>query len=400
MDIRSLEPFWVLQNSFITSYPSLTEDITTSVVIIGAGITGALIAHTLIEAGYDVTLVDKRDVCHGSTAASTAMLQYEVDVPLYTLIDKVGITNAVTSYKQCDVAIDTLEAIVSEINSNCDFRKKESVLFTTEKKEVPSLRKEYEARCNHGFEVSWLDKNAIQGLGVHNGQAGIKSTAGAVINPYIFAQDLLLYAVKKGLKVFDKTEIKDRNQKGDNMVLTTRTGNVIKTSHVIHCTGYESVETLPKDTVTLISTYAIASEVFADLPSPFKNMILWDTADPYHYYRGTEDGRIIMGGGDTPFKNAKARDSLLAKKEKQLVKTFQKTFPAIPFIKDYSWAGTFGETKDGLPYMGKPDPNRNEHYILGFGGNGITFSVMGRDVIIPSIEGRPHPFLEYYKFDR
>ena len=107
-----------------------------------------------------------------------------------------------------------------------------------------------------------------------------------------------------------------------------------------------------------------------------------------------------MGGGDRDFKNAKRRDALLPKKEKELTKSFKKCFPEIDFIADYSWAGTFGETKDGLPYFGKPKPEDNEHYILGFGGNGITFSVMGMEAVVHSINKTPHPYLEYYKFDR
>jgi len=107
-----------------------------------------------------------------------------------------------------------------------------------------------------------------------------------------------------------------------------------------------------------------------------------------------------MGGGDEKFKNAKARNNLLPKKEKTLTKASNDTFGGIPFILDYSWAGTFGETKDGLPYIGKPDATKNEHYVLGFGGNGITFSVMGMQAIGASLEGKPHPFLEYYKFGR
>jgi glycine/D-amino acid oxidase-like deaminating enzyme len=107
-----------------------------------------------------------------------------------------------------------------------------------------------------------------------------------------------------------------------------------------------------------------------------------------------------MGGGDEDFKDPQKRDKLLPKKEQFLLKKFQKKFPKINFKIDYSWAGTFGETKDGLPYFGKPNPDNNEHYILGFGGNGITFSVIGMNSILASLENIKHPDLEYYKFGR
>ena len=60
----------------------------------------------------------------------------------------------------------------------------------------------------------------------------------------------------------------------------------------------------------------------------------------------------------------------------------------------------FGETKDGLPYFGKPDPDKNEHYVLGFGGNGITFSVIAMNSILDSINNKKNKDLEYYKFKR
>lgn len=107
-----------------------------------------------------------------------------------------------------------------------------------------------------------------------------------------------------------------------------------------------------------------------------------------------------MGGGDEEFKDSKKRDKLLPKKEQYLLKQFQKKFPKINFKIDYSWAGTFGETKDGLPYFGKPNPEKNEHYVLGFGGNGITFSVIGMNSIVDSIHNNKNQDLEYYRFGR
>ncbi|PKA84248.1 glycine/D-amino acid oxidase-like deaminating enzyme [Ulvibacter sp. MAR_2010_11] len=400
MNLRSKEPFWLIKDALINSYPSLRENLNTPIIVIGGGITGALISHKLIEDGYKVVLIDRRDVCSGSTAASTAMLQYEVDVPLHQLIEQVGNTNAVASYQNCEKAIWELECIVKTIKSDCDFERKNSVYFTTGKRDVSFLEHEFQARKAHGFEVKWLNESRIKKLGITQGLAAIESKSGAVMNPYKFTQDLLLYNFKKGLKIYDRTEIVKRKSKDEKIVLTTDTGIEIIASHVIHCTGFESVETLSKDIVDLKSTYALISEAYESLPKAFESNIFWDTSSPYLYFRATQDNRIIIGGEDEDFKNATARNKLIPKKEKKLQQLFHKTFRDIEFRMDYSWAGTFGETKDGLPYIGKPDISVNEHYILGFGGNGITFSVMARDAIIASIESNPHPYLEYYKFDR
>ncbi|MAB37897.1 MAG: FAD-dependent oxidoreductase [Aequorivita sp.] len=399
MDVRSNEPFWLIKNSLPQSYPSLKNDISSEVLIIGAGITGALMAYKLINEEKKVVMVDRRDVCNGSTAASTSMLQYEIDVPLHKLIEQVGLTCAVSSYQNCEKAITDLKKIIKEIKADCGFQEKYSVYFASSKNDISFLKDEFEARKNHGFKVKWLTKDEVEKLGL-KAYAAIESKSGAVMDVYKLANALLEYCAAKGLEIYDRTEIEKIKSKHEKLIAETKNGFNIEIHDVVHCTGYESTETVGENIVELKSTFALASEAFDKIPKGFIKRIYWNTDAPYLYFRSTDDGRIVMGGGDREFKNAARRDALLPKKEKELVKSFKKCFPNIPFTLDYSWAGTFGETKDSLPYFGKPDPKKNEHYILGFGGNGITFSVMGMDAIVHSINKTPHPYLEYYKFNR
>ena len=399
MDIRSNEPYSLIKNALTQSYPSLKKSISSEILIIGAGITGALIAYKLLQEGKKIVMVDKRDVCNGSTAASTSMLQYEIDVPLHQLIEQVGLTTAVSSYQNCEKAIKELKVIVDQIKSDCGFKYQKSIYFTSTKKDIPFLKNEFEARKSHGFKVKWLSKEDLSKLGL-KAYAAIESASGARMDVYKCTNDLLEYNNSKGVDIYDRTEIEHIKESNNKIIAKTKAGFTIEADSVIHCTGYESIETVNKNIVNLKSTFALASEAYDTIPKAFKNTMYWNTDSPYLYFRSTDDGRIMMGGGDRDFKNAKRRDALLPRKEKELSKAFTKCFPDIPFVADYSWAGTFGETKDGLPYFGKADSNSKEHYILGFGGNGITFSVMGMEAIIHSLSNTPHPYLEYYKFDR
>ena len=95
MDLRSGHPFWLLKNGILANYPALEHDETCDVAIIGGGITGALVAHRLVQEGVNTVLLDKRDIGTGSTAASTSLLQYEIDTELAELISRVGEANAV-----------------------------------------------------------------------------------------------------------------------------------------------------------------------------------------------------------------------------------------------------------------------------------------------------------------
>jgi len=401
MDLKSNEPFWLLKNGLLASYPSLKSNESCDVLIVGGGITGSLIAHQMIEDGYDTILIDKREICNGSTSATTSMLQYEIDVPLYELIEQIGKKGAVLSYKACSDAIDIIGKLAKLIRSDAGFKRKKSLYYASKKKDVAWLKKEFEARKNAGFEVKWLSEDQLlEQFGFENTYGGILSKQGASIDAFQFAHELFQHNVKKGLKIFDKTEMVEvEEHKGFNLV-TVDSGYQIKAKKIIYCIGYESKNLLKENFVTLKSTYAVVSEIDK---SKFKNIsstLVWNTDAPYLYMRTTDDGRLLMGGEDEDFYNAEKRDAILNIKEKKIIKTLKKIKPDYHFYPDFVWAGTFGETKDGLPYISEHKKFKNSYFVLGFGGNGITFSVTGMEMASLFMKNKKHPLSRYFKFGR
>ena len=130
------------------------------------------------------------------------------------------------------------------------------------------------------------------------------------------------------------------------------------------------------------------------------DLLVWNTADPYIYMRTTDDNRILIGGEDEEFVNAEKRDALLFEKEAKLVKKLNKHLPENNFRTDFVWAGTFGGTKDGLPYIGEHPDFPSAYFVLGFGGNGITFSVIGMAMASAFLKGKKHELSKYFKFRR
>ncbi len=72
MNIRSNEPFWLVKNGLLYTYPSLRENITCDILVVGSGITGALMAHPFTERGYQTVVIDKREIANGSSSATTS----------------------------------------------------------------------------------------------------------------------------------------------------------------------------------------------------------------------------------------------------------------------------------------------------------------------------------------
>lgn len=400
MNIRSNEPYFLIKNRILNSYPSLREDINCDVLIVGGGITGALMAHACIQKGFNTVLIDKREIANGSTSATTAMLQYEIDIALYQLIKKIGAQGAVASYQACRDSIHQLKKITEDINSDCDFKSKESLYFASSPKDLKWLKTEFETRKQNGFKVEWLNAVDIKNAYGLVAEGGILSEDGGSIDAFCLTHDLLSYNVKKGLKVFDKTELKTVKYKDDSVTVITHTKAEIKAKKIIYCTGYETQQMLPKKIVKLKSTYAMVSECMENLNDNISKTLFWNTDAPYSYMRSTEDGRMLFGGEDEDFKNAIKRDLLLDNKQAKLLKTFQKFLPDINFIEDFRWSGTFGETKDGLPYIGAHPKFPNSYFCLGFGGNGITFSVIGADIVTDLINGKTNLLAHFFRFDR
>jgi glycine/D-amino acid oxidase-like deaminating enzyme len=121
---------------------------------------------------------------------------------------------------------------------------------------------------------------------------------------------------------------------------------------------------------------------------------------PYLYLRTTTEGRVIVGGEDEDFVNAKRRDALISRKTRTLVKKFGRLFPDRPLEVAYAWAGTFGETKDGLPYIGAHPRFPHVFFALCYGGNGITFSVIAAEILRDHFSGRTNHDASLFRFGR
>jgi glycine/D-amino acid oxidase-like deaminating enzyme len=326
-------------------------------------------------------------------------LQYEIDTPLHKLALQIGEKSAVRSYKLCEEAITKLMVIADTIGFK-NIQPKKSLYFTASPKDLKMLKEEFDIRKRTGFKVSWLNEKAILRKAGFKAAGAILSSSAAQTDAYLFTHALHRYGIRKGLEVYDRTEVTSIKHTLSKVILTTNTGHRINAKKLVYATGYETGKYLDKHFMQLHSTYAIVSEVTALKKSALNGeMIMWNTANPYLYLRTTTDNRIIIGGRDENFYAPLKRDKLIASKSHKLAKDFKKLFPAIPFITEFSWAGTFCSTKDGLPFIGPYKKLPNGYFALGFGGNGITFSQIAAEMITNMLRGKETPDAALFSFD-
>lgn len=400
MDLKSPCPFWPIKNGLLFTYPPLREDVTCDVLILGAGITGAILADRLSREGLNVVVLDRRDAGQGSTSASTAMLQYEIDTHLADLIKKIGREQAQWAYRLCLESIDTLHELAEGSDISCGFQRKTSIYVASRRSDIKALEAEARARRACGINVEFLRQPELGRRYPLPHHAAIVSADAAACDPYRLTHGLLQRAIKNGSRVFDRTEV-TKYETGDFGVLaeTDRRHRVVA-KDIVLATGYEVRPLLGRKVVKLLSTYAFVTQPLESVAPWHTDWLLWESARPYFYMRVTADGRFLVGGEDDRFHNPSLRDARVDRQSKRLLKRLQSIAPDLPLEIEFAWAGTFGETKDGLPFIGAVPDTPHLYVALAFGGNGITFSGVAADILADLLTGRQNNDAAIFRLGR
>ena len=403
LDLHSGLPYWLVVNGLLGDFPPLQRSLPDEdIVIIGAGISGALVAHELCSAGFRCTMIDRRLLSSGSTWASTAHLNYELDTSLTDLTKKYGEDAAVRIYQASVQAVARVAKVLTETCVDASYESKPSLYFASDRKGAKANEAEAALRNTHGLAVELLDNSLLKSAyGIDRRNAILHQNA-AQIDAYRAASGLIRFHAESGaLRVFTRTEIKKLKAGKGGVELTTTEGLRIHARHVVCAPGYESAAFLPKRVMDINSTYALATRPLGKDELWKDGALIWETARPYCYLRTTAEGRILIGGGDIRFKNEAVRDSLLWKKEAMLLEQAAALLPQLGRLTaDFTWCGSFGETVDGLPYIGEYPGIKGVSFALGYGGNGITFSMIAAGIIRNKLQGKPDDREALFAFGR
>jgi len=388
MDLYAGFPYWLIKNPLNNDNNALHENIYADVAIIGSGITGALVAHELCSHGISCAVFDKRPISTGSSAASTAQLQYEIDVPLYKLLKKTSEYTAVTAYRSSLQSITDIEDVFLKTKIDAEFERKPTLYLASNKRGYRELQEEYKVRKMYDLPVSFIEQEQLRSEYDIDRYGALRNNESAQMDAYKSAISLLKFHEKyNDLKLYPYTPIVHHEATKTGYDLYAEQGNIATCKHLVIAAGYEAGKFLPKKIMELQSTYALVTEPVSPKEIWNDACLIWETAQPYFYLRTTRDNRIILGGEDINFKNESLRNALLEHKTNKLLSNFNELFPDKKIKVDMSWCGTFSATKDGLPYIGEYPGMKNMYFALGYGGNGITFSMIAAQIIRNKIKG-------------
>ena len=387
MELHKGDLFWEETRSE-TRYMQLNRDIEAEVLIIGGGMTGALIAHALVEDGHDVAVIDKRSPGYGSSNGNTGIIQYNSDKSLDLMIDDFGKARAVDFYRISLEAMQELGRIAGKLG-DVGYKSTTSLFLAASEKDLPAMRRNYEALNLYDFPAEWIDKETLKTDYRLEAEAAILTSGDAELNPFKMVQCLHEHTLENGGRVYAETESKKIKEDKDGFLITTEKNHTIRSKVLILATGYEKGVVSDVEPYTeRDTTYSLVTGKVDDFWG--NSEMIWDSAEPYVYFRRTEDDRIIAGGFDekgTRFSSERK----IKKTTDDIMDRMKAYFPDLKAEPEHRWQSVFAVSRDGIPFIDRDRKNPDKYFALGYGGNGTCYSVIASMFIREYLKGNTHP---------
>lgn len=368
-------------------------------LVVGGGMSGSLTAYQLVKDGKKVAVLDKRQFGTGSTSANTGLLQYSNDIMLFELIDQIGEQDAVRFYQMCLEAMDQLEAVATTIPGNADFIRRPSICYASVEDDVAKLQKEFAALTKHGFPCDYWDQSDVEKHLPFSKPAALITHQDAEVNPLKFVQGVLTNVEELGGHLFPFTEVTEVFETPDGLDVRTSNGTFFA-STIIYTTGYETVPVGKRIGADINRSYAIATKPVDAIPEWYERALIWETKRPYLYARLTEENAVVVGGLDEDKPEAPYSDDLIEERGERLLAALSELFPDQNFEINACYAASFGESIDNLPFIGEHPTKANHYYLLGYGGNGTVYSMLGSGLLLDLINGKPNADAEIVQLER
>ena len=394
-------PYWYEDTDEPESNPTLVRTEGCDLCVIGGGYTGLWTAILAKERdpSRDVILIDAHEVGSAASGRNGGF----VDSSLTH-----GVANAQSRFPDEVHVLEDLglrnfneiERAIQRYGIDCDWERTGAIdVATTHHPDsyLDELREDFVQLGSLGHRVEWFDREAMQEEVRSPSYTGglWRRDRAALVDPARLVWGLKAAAESLGVRIYEDTKAISLERDGVGVLVTTPLGRVRAGKVALATNAFKPLLRRLSNFIVPVYDYCMVTE---PLTASQLDSIGWkrrqglsDIPNQFHYYRLTEDNRILWGGYDAVyFFRGRVRTELESRPESWalLAKHFFQTFPQLEGVKfSHMWGGAIDTCSRFSVFWGRA-MNGRVGYALGYTGLGVAASRFGAEVMLDIIDGK------------
>jgi gamma-glutamylputrescine oxidase len=377
------------------AYPPLTQSLRCDVCIIGGGFTGLSSALHLVEAGYDVVLLEAARIGWGASGRNGGQVVNSYSRDVDVIASRYGSACAHMLGSMMFEGAQIIRQRIDQYAITCDYHPG-GIFAALNAKQLRHLELQQINWQHHGNQqVELLDQQAIRReIASERYLGGLLDRQGGHLHPLNLALGEADAIARHGGRLFEQSAA-IRIEHGDPATVYTAQGSVTAQFVIVAGNAYLDEQLAPRLNrlsmpcgSQIIATEPLTPDMALSLlPS---NYCVEDGNYLLDYFRLTADHRLLYGGGVV----YGARDP--AAIDPLIVPKMLKTFPQLKHTRiDYRWSGNFLLTLSRMPQFGRLE--NNVYYMQGDSGHGVTLTHLAGKLISELLRGDAERFDAFAK---
>ena len=377
--------------------PPLEGKISADVCIVGGGFTGlwTAIALTEREPGLRIALIES-DICGGGASGRNGGF---ASSSWWNLSGLVGLFGDREGLAYAQLVADQVGWIGEWTRSHevdCWFHDEGILVGEAEDWQLGAHRQDVETAVRLGVPqviapMSVEEAKALADSPKWVGACFVPDCA--IVQPARLARGIRRVALERGVHIFEGTRARGVTRGVPPVVRTD--GGAVRADQVVLASGAWAASWPGFRTAfSNIVDYCVATEPIPERLAEIgwnSMMGIVDSRDDLYYLRPTEDGRIVIGGGDLAYVLGGRADGRAVTHDEDVARRAAEgllwLFPQLEGVRfTHAWGGPIDQTAASVPFFQTLVPG-NVHAGLGFSGHGLTQTRIGGEVLASLVLG-------------
>ncbi|SCX91237.1 NAD(P)/FAD-dependent oxidoreductase [Microvirga guangxiensis] len=360
----------------------LEGELTVDVAIVGGGFAGLWTALTLKNRRPDLSIaLIEASICGSGASGKNGGKSHGYWSSLGNAVQALGRDGALAIAKAGDWAQDGIRTFASECGRDIWWRDRGNLVVATTAEQEEKIAGIVQRARELGAEdhVTVLSAQEVQARCASPVfRRGVLYPDAATVHPARLARALRQAVIDRGVWLFENTPMQ-RVDAGSPCRIKTPRGQIIAREVVLATNAALSERREVRPHVSIFSSYVVMTEPASEQLAAMNwtgDEGLADLRMFLHYFRKTEDGRVLMGSGSGPVgygNSAQARHLTHDRASIGRAETgLRRLLPALKGVSlARAWGGAIDVSADRLPFF-KTIPDTRIHYACGFSGHGVN----------------------------